>query len=117
MTVEDLLLLSYLLYYFSRFTDPSKYLWYVGNKLIQNLHKPKVEAFSDSELETLKIVYGYLYPNSVQRDVVYPHSLQKLKSIIVIEDWYSSKLARNAGSSYTIAFWKDKLFHKTLITN
>ena len=56
------------LYYFSRFTDPSKQLWYVGNELIQNLHEPTVEAFSCFELETLQIVYRYLYPNLDQRD-------------------------------------------------
>ena len=90
--VGDLLLLSYLLHYFFRFTNPSKHLWYVGNELIQNLHKPKVNAFSNFKLEALKILYGFLYPNSVQRDVVYPHSLQKLEGIIAIEDRYSSKL-------------------------
>ena len=33
-----------------------------------------------------------------ERDVVYPHYFQKLKDIILIEDWYSSKLSRNACS-------------------
>ena len=101
----DLLLSSNFLYYFSRFTDPSKQLWCVGNELIQNFHEPTVETFSDFELETLQIVYRYLYPNLDQRDVVYPHSFQKLKDIIVIEDRYSSKLSRNASSSYIAAFW------------
>ena len=69
----DLLLSRDFLYYFSRFTNSSKQLWYVGNELIQNLHEPTVEAFSNFELETLQIGYRYLYPNLDQRDVVYPH--------------------------------------------
>ena len=69
----DLLLSRDFLYYYSRFTDPSKQLWYVGNELIRYLHEPTVEAFSNFELETLQIGYRYLYPNLDQRDVVYPH--------------------------------------------
>ena len=70
----DLLLSRGFLYYFSRFTDPSKQLWYVGNELLQNLHEPTDEAFSNFELETLQIGYRYFYPNLDQRDVLYPHS-------------------------------------------
>ena len=36
---------------------------------------------------------------------MYPHSFQKFNDIIVIEDRYTSKLSRNAGSSYIAAFW------------
>ena len=99
------MLSSYLLYYFTKFTDLLKQLWYIGNELMQNLQEPTVEAFSDSKLDTLKIVYWYLYPKLDQRGVVFLPSFQKLKDIIVIEDRYSSKLSRNAGSCYIIGFW------------
>ena len=66
---------------------------------------------SDFELEALQIVYRYLYRNLDQRDIVYPHSFQKLKDIIVIEDRYRSKLSRNAGSSYIVAFWLTSVGH------
>ena len=79
--------------------------------MIQNLHEPAVEAFSDFELETWQISYRYLYPNLDQRDTVYPHSFQKLKDIIIIEDRYSSKLSRNVGSSYIVAFWPTSVGH------
>ena len=79
--------------------------------MIQNLHKPTVEVFSDFELETWQIFYRYLYPNLDQRDTVYPHSFQKLKDIIIIEDRYSSKLSRNVGSSYIVAFWPTRGGH------
>ena len=38
---------------------------------MQNLQEPTVEAFSDSKLDTLKIVYWYLYPKLDQRGVVF----------------------------------------------
>lgn len=69
--VGDLLLSSYLLYYFTKFTDLLKQLWYIGNELMQNLQEPTVEAFSDSKLDTLKIIYWYLYPKLDQRGVVF----------------------------------------------
>ena len=65
------MLSSYLLYYFTKFTDLLKQLWYIGNELMHNLQEPTVEAFSDSKLDTLKIIYWYLYPKLDQRGVVF----------------------------------------------
>ena len=88
-----------------KLSNPSFQYWYRLSSCVIPISKLALNVFISFEMDTLKKVYFFLYPDLDQGNIIFPDSYQKYSQVICNNNRYGSSNSKNLRSSYIVAYW------------